>query len=38
MKRRHPLIIGHDEDRALLDAFTATRAAINLDPLSQGEF
>jgi hypothetical protein len=35
---RDPLIIGHREDRALLDAFTATRAAIHLDQLFEGEF
>jgi hypothetical protein len=31
------LIIGHCEDRALLDAFAATSAAINLDHLFEGE-
>jgi len=35
---RDPLIIGHCENRALLDAFAATRAAIHLDQLFEGEF
>jgi hypothetical protein len=33
-----PLIIGHHKDWALLNAFTATGAAINFDQLFKGEF
>jgi hypothetical protein len=38
IKRRDPLILGHCKDWALLDAFPATSAAINLDHLFEGEF
>jgi hypothetical protein len=38
IKRRNPLIMGHCEDRALLDAFAATSAAVNLDHLFEREF
>jgi hypothetical protein len=38
IKRGHPLIIGHSKDRALLDAFAATSATIDLDHLFEREF
>jgi hypothetical protein len=38
MKRGDPLVLGHCEDRALLDTFAATSAAVNFDHLSEREF
>jgi hypothetical protein len=38
IKGSDPLIIRHCKDRALLDAFTTTSTAINLDHLFEGEF
>jgi hypothetical protein len=38
IKGSDPLIIGHHKDRALLDAFTTTSAAINLNHLFERKF